>query len=165
MRVRVLRSFRPIADRRSRVLILGTMPGPTALRRRQYYGFDGNHFWGIVAEVLGREKPTSYRDKVRMLREGGIALWDTLASCVRATALDSHIRHPKPNDVPGLLKRFPGIRAVFVNGRAAESYARRFFGAVAVKRLPSTSPANASISYAKKRALWRAALTTAFLSE
>lgn len=159
--MKTLRSFPPIVDRRSRVLILGTMPGPTALRRRQYYGFDGNHFWPIMAELLGVSRPEDYRAKVRMLRRGRIAVWDTLAACVRPTALDSHIRKPVPNDVPRLLERFPNIEAVFVNGGAAEAYFRRFHAKTArlpAVRLPSTSPANATIPYAAKLRTWKAAL-------
>jgi G:T/U-mismatch repair DNA glycosylase len=34
----LLRSFKPLINKRSRVLILGSMPGPEALRKQQYYG-------------------------------------------------------------------------------------------------------------------------------
>ncbi len=44
----ILRSFAPFVDCRSRILILGTMPGPVALKRQEYYGFPGNHFWKII---------------------------------------------------------------------------------------------------------------------
>lgn len=155
----VLRCFPPIVDRRSRALVLGSMPGPEALRRRQYYGFPGNHFWRLVADLLGIPKPESYAARVRMLRRAGIALWDTIASCRRATALDGHIRDAKPNDIPALLRRYPGIRAVFVNGRAAESVLRRHHGgriARPVIYLPSSSPAHAGLPYARKLARWRA---------
>ena len=156
--MKTLRSFPPIADRRSRVLILGSMPGPEALRRRQYYGFPGNHFWRLAADLLGVEKPEGYAARVAMLKRGRIALWDTIAACTRPTALDSHIRGARPNDVSGLLGRYPGIRAVFVNGRKAESMLRRHHEGriyAPVSYLPSSSPANASLAYAGKLKLWR----------
>ncbi len=152
-----LKSFPPIADRRSRVLILGSMPGPEALRRRQYYGFPGNQFWRLAADLLKSPKPESYSAKVRMLRRGGIALWDTISSCTRPDALDSRIRGARPNDIPDLLKRFPGIRAVFVNGRTAEAMLGRHHAGrlgVPVAYLPSSSPANAGISYSGKLRQW-----------
>lgn len=152
-----LRGFLPIAGRRSRVLILGSMPGPEALRRRRYYGFPGNQFWSLAADLLGAPEPESYSAKVRMLRRGGIALWDTIQSCTRPGALDSGIRRARPNDIPGLLKRFPKIRAVFVNGRTAEAMLRRHHeGRIGVPAayLPSSSPANAGISYAGKLRRW-----------
>jgi len=49
---KILRSFKPVVDENSRVLILGSMPGPEALRKRQYYGFDGNHFWKILPRLF-----------------------------------------------------------------------------------------------------------------
>ncbi len=152
-----LRSFPPIADRRSRVLILGSMPGPEALRRRQYYGFPGNQFWRLAADLLETPVPESYSAKVRMLRRGGIALWDTIQSCTRPGALDSRIRGARPNDIPGLLKRFPKIRSVFVNGRTAEAMLDRHHAGrieVPAAYLPSSSPANAGISYAGKLRRW-----------
>ena len=155
----VCRSFPPIADKRSKVLILGTMPGPEALRRGQYYGFPGNQFWGIISEVLGEAKPESYRERVRMLKRHRVALWDTLKACVRPGALDSSIRAPRPTDVPGLLKKFPGIRLVFVNGGGAQAYYKRFFApqvSLHVRRLPSTSPAYASLSRRRKLSRWKA---------
>src|SRR5512134_3021040 len=100
---RVLRSFKPIIDERSRVLILGSMPGPEALRKRQYYGFEGNHFWTIIPKMFGRERPVLYEDRLKLIREHNIALWDVLASCVRPSAMDSHISRPTPNDIPKLL--------------------------------------------------------------
>lgn len=150
-----------MADRRSRVIILGTMPGPEALRRRQYYGFPGNQFWSLVADLLGRPKPEAYDERLSLLRDGRIALWDTLRACVRPTALDSHIRRPVPNDVPALLARYPGIGAVFVNGHGAEDYYRRFFApsvGLPVFYLPSSSPANASLSYEAKLERWKVVL-------
>ena len=54
---RLLRSFKPVADRRSRVLILGSMPGPEALRKRQDYGFEANPFWHILPKNLEAPRP------------------------------------------------------------------------------------------------------------
>ncbi|MDE2291506.1 MAG: DNA-deoxyinosine glycosylase [Elusimicrobia bacterium] len=154
----VLRSFPPVAGRGARVLVLGSMPGPEALRRRQYYGFPGNHFWPLIAGVLGETDPVRYPARLAMLRRRGVALWDVLASCTREGALDSAIAGARPNDVPGLLRRHPGIRAVFVNGRTAQAYLRRFHGGLGrpVFYLPSTSPANARGGVAAKRRSWRA---------
>jgi len=135
------------------------MPSPASLRRREYYGFPGNHFWRLIAHVLERETPTTYSGKKRMLREGRVALWDTIRSCRREGALDSRIKDIVPNDIPGLLGRFPEIRRVFVNGRKAQETLRRYHGpriAVPVSYLPSSSPANAGISLARKRVLWSA---------
>lgn len=154
-------SFNPIIDKKSRVLILGSMPGPEALRKQQYYGFNGNHFWTILPAILGEQKPSEYRDKINLVRRHGIALWDVLKSCVRPGALDSAIRNMVCNPIPDLLKKYPNVRAVFINGRLAHKvFLDHFEGKVdrGVFRLPSTSPANAAMSMAEKMRQWSSLL-------
>lgn len=158
MAEKILRSFKPLVDRHSRVLILGSMPGPVALKKRQFYGFDGNHFWHIMPKLFGRERSPSYEERIQMLREQRVALWDVLHSCRRKTALDADIKNPKPNRIPELLKKFPNIKAVFINGRAAYNIFMKHFGAHIkhpVFYLPSSSPANAAISPSKKIEAWK----------
>ncbi|MBI3322493.1 MAG: DNA-deoxyinosine glycosylase [Candidatus Omnitrophica bacterium] len=155
----VLSSFKPVVDRKARVLILGTMPGPVALSRRQYYSFPGNHFWPILQELLGSGgRALSYPQKIRLLRKNRIALWDVIASCRRRGASDSAITCAAPNRVPELLKKHPGIRVVFVNGKTAERLFHLHFGGgtkLPVICLPSTSPAHASMSFREKLRRWR----------
>jgi hypoxanthine-DNA glycosylase len=154
-----LRSFPPIADANSRVLVLGTMPGPVALRKREYYGFAGNHFWRIIADLFANGRALDYEEKIALVVSRGIALWDTIAACDRQGAADSAIRDVEPTDIPGLLRRHPAIRAVFLNGGTAAALFEKHWGArIALPRLrmPSTSPANASIPYARKLEAWSA---------
>ena len=145
-------------DRRSRVLILGTMPGPEALRRRQYYGFPGNHFWPILQKLFGLEgRPLSYPEKIRLLKTNQIALWDVIASCQREGAGDSEIRCVTPNKIHQLLKAHPNIRKIFVNGKTAERLFKLHFSKevkVPVACLPSTSPAHAAMSFQEKLKRW-----------
>lgn len=156
----VLRSFKPLVDSKSRVLILGSMPGPEALRKQQYYGFEGNHFWHIIPKILGKDRPSIYKERVKLLRDHRIALWDVLASCRRKSALDSDIRCAEVTPIPALLKKYPNIRAVFINGKFAYNTFMKNHGDVArpVFYLPSTSPANAATSLADKTKAWKALL-------
>lgn len=152
-------SFAPIGDGRSQLLILGTMASPASLRAGMYYGHPQNAFWRILAELTGETRPQDNAQKRALLLRHGIALWDTLESCERPGAADSAIRHEQPNDIPELLGRCPGIRAVFLNGAAAYGYYRKYqAGRVDLPyfRLPSTSPANARGGYARKLAGWQA---------
>jgi TDG/mug DNA glycosylase family protein len=157
----LLRSFPPLADERSRVLVLGTMPGPEALRRQEYYGFPGNHFWRIMRDLLAGGRELSYAEKIALVRKHRIALWDVLASCERIGALDSAIKNVTPNAIPKLLARYPGIHTVFCNGAlSAKLFGRFFAGQLGARlarpmiQLPSTSPANAAMPYPKKREIW-----------
>jgi len=156
--MKILRSFKPLIDGRSQVLILGSMPGPEALRKRQYYGFDGNHFWTIIPTLLGQSKPATYEQKIALVKRSGIGIWDVLASCERPTAMDSDIRCPQPNPIPELLSSYPNVRAVFINGRTAHKIFMKHFGESVdrpVFYLPSSSPAHASMTLSEKTEKWR----------
>lgn len=135
------------------------MPGPEALKRRQYYGFPGNHFWPVIQALFGSgDRPLFYPEKIRLLKTNRIALWDVIASCQREGASDSAITCVTPNRIPELLKKYPNIRTVFVNGKTAERLFQLHFGdrvKLPVRGLPSTSPAHAAISFQEKLKRWR----------
>ena len=150
-------SFPPVVDGRAKILILGTMPGLASLRANQYYAHPGNAFWKIIYGLFGQEPDPDYRRKIEFLRGKGIALWDVVQSCERPGSADSAIRREIPNDIEGLLKEFPAIRAIICNGRKAEALFRKHIGGangLTCQCLPSTSPAHASKSYEDKRREW-----------
>jgi double-stranded uracil-DNA glycosylase len=160
-----LRSFAPIADRDARVLILGSMPGRASLQAGQYYAHRQNAFWRIAARLLDFDPGAPYRARARALRAARVALWDVLHSCVRQGSLDTMIRRDSEtaNDFRTFFRDHPKITRVFFNGAKAEASFRRHvlpeIGApLRYQRLPSTSPANASVPYARKLAAWRAIL-------
>lgn len=133
------------------------MPGPEALRRQEYYGFPGNHFWKIMYVLFSVDKPLEYSAKIKLLTDNHIALWDVFQSCERKGALDSAIQNAQVNDIPALLKQYPNIRAIFLNSKAAEKmFQRQFSGEIKIpsKYLPSTSPAHASLSLSQKAKAW-----------
>lgn len=156
---RTLQSFKPHVDRRSRVLILGTMPGPMALEKQEYYGFPGNQFWPIMAKLFGAREPLSYPAKLRLLKAHRVALWDTIQCCRRVGASDGAIQDAVANDIPALIRRYPGIRRVFLNGKLAETLYRTYSAptlSLPTTTLPSTSPAHATKSFQEKLTCWGA---------
>ncbi len=75
-----------------------------------------------------------------------IALWDVLEQCEITGAEDSSIRSPKPNNLQLILDN-ADIRAVFTTGKKAHAlYAKFFSDLMPDICLPSTSPANRTIS-------------------
>lgn len=159
-------SFPPIENRKARVLILGSMPGAASLRAGQYYAHPHNAFWPIMGALAGADPALPYRVRTAALKAAGIALWDVLASCDREGSLDADIRHDSvvANDFPGFFAAHPHLTDVFFNGGMAQTCFRRhvmpLIGGTPLRfaRLPSTSPANASLSRARKLELWQAAL-------
>ena len=157
-------SFEPVADPMSRVLILGTMPGKASLRERRYYAHPRNLFWTVTGAVLGFNPEEPYGNRLRAMRSAGVALWDVLKSCERKGSLDSDIdiSTEVPNDLPAFLAAHPRIGRICFNGARAEALFSKYVKPLLLNRkavyirLPSTSPANASITIEKKMVAWRA---------
>lgn len=160
-----VRGFPPIADAGARVLILGTMPSAASLRARQYYAHPQNAFWRIAGAILGFDAASAYAARKSFLRANDIALWDVLRSCAREGSLDSAIdaRTIVPNDFRRFFRAHPLVTRVCFNGaRAAELFARHVQpglpapASLEYLRLPSTSPANASVPWKGKLRAWKA---------
>jgi len=160
-------SFDPVIGGSPQALILGSMPGKRSLEMQQYYAHPQNAFWRILGELLSFPTALSYPQRLACLTERGIALWDVLHSCERAGSLDAAIQMEAPNDLPGLLEAHPGIRLVCCNGgKSWEAFHRHILprlcekrlAALELRRLPSTSPANARLTYAQKLLAWQSAL-------
>src|SRR3990172_6680439 len=163
-----VQSFSPIADAKARVLILGSMPGKASLAAGQYYAHAQNLFWRILGEVTGAAPTLPYAARARALKAHGIALWDVLASCAREGSLDSAIDEAtiRANDFAAFYRAHPRIAYVCFNGAKAEVCYRKHVlplladgpGPASYLRLPSTSPANASMSRAFRQRVWKQAL-------
>ncbi|HEY8037410.1 MAG TPA: DNA-deoxyinosine glycosylase [Methylobacter sp.] len=160
--------FEPIADSNAEILILGSMPGRESLAAGQYYANRRNAFWKIMAELLGFDHDSSYETRLHELKTARIAVWDVLRSCTRIGSLDTKIETNSitVNDFQSFFNTHNNIHAVFFNGAKAEATYRRYVlptvGTVPVSymRLPSTSPAHASLSYEQKLQAWRTALSS-----
>jgi TDG/mug DNA glycosylase family protein len=146
------------------VLILGSMPGKASLRAAEYYAHPRNLFWQFMELLLGIDRTGSYAERQRNLLARNVGLWDVLASCTRESSLDSDIDQSTevPNDLVGLLAAAPSIRAVCFNGaKSAQLFARHVTPHLdpgrtfELHRLPSTSPANASIPFDRKLEAWQ----------
>jgi hypoxanthine-DNA glycosylase len=153
----------PVIARRTRLLVLGSFPGAASLQAGQYYAHPRNHFWPLMGALLGADLAgLAYRERLALLRARGVGLWDVYASCRREGSLDSAIQDAVPNDLESLRGLAPRLAAVAHNGsesaRAMRVTARL---GVPVLRLPSTSPAHASWSLARKCEAWRAAFVAA----
>ena len=159
-----VKSFAPVENADAKILILGSMPGEASLRADQYYAHPRNLFWRIMGELANANPDLPYNQRVQALKAAGIALWDVLRSCRRKGSLDSSIDDSSlvPNDFEDFFRRHPQITHVFFNGSKAEQCYRKYVmpsaGTEHIQylRLPSTSPANASISIERKLEAWRA---------
>jgi len=153
------RSFPPVVDERSLVLVLGTLQGDESLRRLEYYAHPRNLFWPIVCGLFCGSAPSLYTDRLGFVLSRRIALWDVCESGERRASADATIRGEVPNRIDALLLAQPGIRAIAFNGSGARRLYERHFARrpeLLYLALPSTSPAYASLGFADKLARWGA---------
>ncbi|MEA3061601.1 MAG: hypothetical protein QOJ94_1382 [Sphingomonadales bacterium] len=154
----VKRSFAPVTDAHTRVLVLGSLPGEESLARRQYYGNPRNHFWRLIGAVTGETLETlPYEARLERLLATGVGLWDTIGAATRHGSLDGNIRSIEANKLAGLVEGLPELRAVgFNGGRSASLGLRQLAGRpLALLPLPSSSPAY-TLPFEAKRERWMA---------
>lgn len=152
-----LTGLAPVVGPRTRLLLLGSFPSVASLAAQQYYAHPRNQFWPILSELWGLDlRALTYEERLQQVRERGLGIWDIYARCRREGSLDSAIEAAELNDLPGLCQQLPTLLAVAHNGGESARAMRitRALG-LPVHRLPSTSPANASWSFARKCAAWR----------
>jgi hypoxanthine-DNA glycosylase len=148
-----------VVDDRTRLLVLGSLPGEKSLALQEYYGNRQNKFWTLMSEVIGMELvPLDYSARLKALQQHGIGLWDVVAEAHRTGSLDSNIRERDDNDLHGLLARYPNIRAIAFNGGTAARLGTKVLGVQAsayrIVELPSSSPAY-TLPYPDKAVRWR----------
>ena len=159
-------SFPPQVAVGCRVLVLGTVPSLRSLQVRQSYAHPHNLFWPFMEVLFGISTQAPYAERIARLHDAGVGLWDVLRECERPGSLDGSIRvrSEVPNDVPALLRAYPTIRMIALNGvKALRVFERRIAPLIqagqgrtpGIIALPSTSPANASITREAKLQRWR----------
>lgn len=139
----VKHELKPIYNRESKILILGTMPSVKSREVGFYYAHPKNRFWPLL-ELIFEE---SIENKEEFLLKHHIALWDVLKTCSIKGSSDASIKNAKPNNLANLLKE-SNIKAIFTTGHTAYQYYLKFFKDkinLPVFCMPSTSPANCKI--------------------
>jgi double-stranded uracil-DNA glycosylase len=157
--------FPPVARADARVLVLGSLPGQASLAAHQYYAQPRNAFWPLMGRLFDAGLEHAYEERLRRLVTARVALWDVCASAMRPGSLDHRIDRNSvaPNDFAGFFAAHREIAAIFFNGATAErlylTLARPTLSdavaGIAMRRLPSTSPAHAGASFAQKLEAWR----------
>ena len=165
------KSFNASIDINSKILILGSMPGVKSLEEQQYYAHPQNRFWKVIGRICKEPKLSEldYNTKLKTLLNNNIAFWDTIKSCKREGSLDSDIKNEKPNDIRKLLKKYPNIKIICLNGNKSYSAFKKYFPDLLEKyncyKMPSTSPANAGYTLANLSQEWNSAIDFTFNSK
>ena len=137
------------------MLVLGSMPGFESLKQSRYYAHARNRFWPMMESLLGIPAQSDYEEKIHLLNDAGVGLWDVIASCKREGSLDAGIDVSSEiyNEFEDSLRSRFRVSRICCNGlKAYDSFMRRIMpnlpgdivARLEVFCLPSTSPANAS---------------------
>ncbi|MBK7882420.1 MAG: DNA-deoxyinosine glycosylase [Chitinophagaceae bacterium] len=152
------KAFAPLVNNKSKIIILGTMPGEKSLKLQQYYGHSSNHFWKIIFALFEKKWSADYDQRKQLILENNLALWDVLAYCERSGSADNNINNETANDFEKFYKQYPQIKNVFFASRQAEKY----YDTLVIRKpgriyytLPSPSSANAWKTLDEKIKDWK----------
>lgn len=157
-----LQGLAAVSSVQAQVLILGSMPGAISLQQQQYYAHPRNSFWPIMANLVGFSVDLTYPERLAVLQQAGVALWDVIGFCQRQGSLDTAIRNEQVNDFAAFFASHPQLHTIGFNGaKAAQSFKRHVLplnivpATLSLLHLPSTSPAHAALSVEQKLAQWQ----------
>ncbi len=157
---RASHGFPPLVRPDSVLLVLGSFPSVTSREAAFFYMHPQNRFWRILSDVFGEDfAKADVAERTALLEKRKIALYDVVESCTIEGSGDASIRDVVPSDLAGIVSCAP-IGKILVNGAKAWTLFQRHHAAylpIAVP-LPSTSPANAAMTYETLLGRWKRAL-------
>jgi hypoxanthine-DNA glycosylase len=148
----------PLIPVTTRLLLLGSFPGVISLDQARYYAHPRNQFWRLVGACLGEPLPDMpYPDRLATLARHDIGLWDMIAQCRRVGSLDAAVKDASPNPLAAYLKTAaPWLQKIGFNGALSWKLGHPLaYEGYQVFKLPSSSPAAASVRFEDKLVLWR----------
>ena len=151
--------FKPIVYKDTKILILGSFPSIKSFENDFYYAHPSNKFWKILEAVT--TYPVNNRDqKLWLLKECHLGLWDMIQACSRENSLDSSLENEKVNDIESFLEEHPSIQKIAFTGKKSEALFKTHFSHLAIETvyLPSPSSAYAAMKFENKVSAYKQAL-------
>ncbi|WP_107696046.1 DNA-deoxyinosine glycosylase [Campylobacter concisus] len=153
--------FKPIFDKNSKILILGSFPSVVSRKLGFYYANPQNRFWRVLAGILNAPLPTSMDEKINFLIASRIAIYDAAISCEIKGSSDAKMTAIEPANLEPI---FSGARIaqVYANGGKAHEICEKYLKTQILNatgkpplKLPSTSSANANFSFERLAQEWK----------
>ena len=152
--------FKPIFDKNSQILILGSFPSVVSRKFGFYYTNPQNRFWRVLAGALNAPLPESTDEKIKFLLSHHIAIYDAAISCEIEGSSDAKMSKIVPVNLKPIFKA-ANITRVYANGGKAYEICKKYLENEIIKatkneviKLPSTSPANAKFSLERLVSKW-----------
>jgi len=149
----------PIIPSTTRLLLLGSFPGVVSLDHARYYAHPRNQFWRLVGACIDQPlHDMPYADRLGTLARHDIGLWDMIAQCRRVGSLDAAVKDASLHPLADYLKTAaPHLQKIGFNGALSWKLGHPLADhGYAVFKLPSSSPAAASVRFDDKLAVWKA---------
>ena len=144
--------FKPIFDKNSKILILGSFPSVFSRKFGFYYANPQNRFWRVLAQILNAPLPGNTDEKINFLLAHRIAIYDAAISCEIKGSSDAKMTAVEPANLEPIFK-VAKITQVYANGGKAHEICEKYLKTQILNatgrepiKLPSTSPANANFS-------------------
>lgn len=143
--------FDPIVFSDTKTLILGSFPSVQSFEKSFYYAHPRNQFWKILSELTGYPALTKDQ-RIWLLKETKLGLWDMIRSCQRENSLDSSLENEEVNDIATFLEEHPTITKIAFTGRKSQQLYRMHFDYLEIETvyLPSPSAAYAKMTFHDK---------------
>ena len=154
--MRVKHTFKPIYNKESKILILGSIPSVKSRENNFYYGHPKNRFWELIAKIYNKKIPVTIDEKIDLILRNNLAIYDVIKSCDIEGSSDSSIKNVVINNINKII-RDSSINKIIFNGNKSyelyNKYESNKFNNLVV--LPSTSPANARFTFDKLYETWK----------
>ena len=136
----------------SHILILGSMPSVASRAQGFFYAHPQNRFFKTMAMVFNEQEPKNIEERKTFHLKHRIALYDVIHECDICGSSDSSIKNVVPIDIKRIITDYPNIKRVYTTGKKAKALYDKYLLSechIEAISLPSTSPANATISIEK----------------
>lgn len=153
--MKVVHTFKPIYNKKSKILILGSFPSVKSREDNFYYAHPKNRFWKLISKILNTKEPITIEDKTKLILNNKLAIYDVIKSCEIQGSSDSSIKNVEINDINYIIKNSSIEKIIFNGNKAYELYNKYEINKFSnTKVLPSSSPANARYSFEGLYTIW-----------
>lgn len=144
--MKIKHTLKPIYNKNSKILILGSIPSITSRTNNFYYAHKQNRFWKIINIIFETNLITN-KEKEIFLLKNNIALYDMIKECDISKSSDSSIKNIKINNIKKIISNSK-IKYIFCEGKLAYNLFKKYYSDLNIDYfyLPSTSSANAAFS-------------------
>ena len=142
-------TLKPIYNKSSKILILGSMPSIISRENNFYYANKSNRFWLIINSIFNINLNTK-EEKENFLLKNNIAIFDMIENCEIDGSSDSSIKNIKINNLLPILNN-SNIKYIFCTGKLSYNLYQKHYKYLNLECIYLPSPSSANASYSLER--------------